>query len=316
MKKTIILLAVCLMATGVYATNSWRATGGQVYWSEAGGWTAGIPADTEQVKLANNSGAYAPCTLNSTASLITNKLTVGGTATGWDTSPLLYIVDGASLTIGNEFQVGDSSSKRGRVVQTGGTVILNGGSYNKLEVGYKSTAGYGGTYTISGGTISGASSGQLMIGGGGQAGSEGVMTIQGNAATIDVAYLYVGCSTGTGTYAGTGTVAFEVVNGVVTAINAGSVYIDPIAAAASITTLLVSGTGTAPTSNIVLINNTGNGSIHGIFDGAAEGAIFNVGGADMKLTYVGGDGNDVVLLIPEPATLALLGLGLLIFRKK
>jgi len=264
--------------------------------------------------------------LNTTASLVTNKLTVGGSSASLDTSPLLYIVDGASLTIGNEFQVGDSSSKRGRVIQTGGTVVIGGGTYNKLEVGYKSTAGYGGYYTISGGSISGASAGKLYVGGGGAIGSEGVFTIQGSAATIDVAYLYVGCSSSTGTYAGSGTIAYEVGASGVTAISAGSVYIDPVADSASIATLLVSMTSTNPVGDILLINNTGTVAVHGVFDtlnggSAIEGATVVLGGVTYTLTYVytaGTDGvaNDVALVAPEPATIALLSLGLLAIRRK
>jgi len=320
LKKVLVVVVMCLMVTGVYATNSWKATGGEIYWSQTSGWTNGLPADIEQIKLANNSGVYAACTLNSDAgTFTTNKVTIGGTANSglWADSPQLFIVDGGVIGIGNEMQVGDSSSKRGRVTQTGGTVNLTG----KLEVGYKSSAGYGGTYTISGGTIAGSNNGRLYVGGGGAAGSEGVLTIQGSAASINVAYLYVGCSTSTGTYAGKGTVAFEIVNGAVSAINAGSVYIDPINDAASITSLIVNGTGSAPTSNIVLVNNTGTNSVTGIFDGAAEGTIFNVNGVNMTLSYVyaaGADkiGNDIALVIPEPITLALLGLGLVAVRRK
>jgi hypothetical protein len=319
MKNFSVILLVCFMVSGVaFATNSWKATGGEIYWSQASGWTAGVPLNpaTEQIKLANNSGAYAPCTLNTTATFTTQKLTIGGTATSglWADSPQLFVETGANLSIGNEMQIGDSSSKRGRVTQTGGTVGATGTA--KIMVGYKSTAGFGGTYTISGGTITGESTSKFSVGGGGAAGSEGVFTIQGSAASITAGIFTVGCSDSAGTYAGTGTVVFEVANGSVSAINAGSVYIDPIAAAASITALIVSSTGTAPISDILLINNTGNSAVLGIFDNAAEGALFNVGGVNMTLTYTGGTGNDVVLLIPEPATLALLSLGMFIIRRK
>jgi len=316
--KSIIVLLVCLMVSGsAFATNSWKATAGEQYWSEAAGWSRlyAPVGDSEQVKLANNSGLLAICTLNSAANpFVTQKLTIGGTANSglWDDAPQLVIVDGGSVAIGVEMQVGDSSSKRGKVIQTGGTVTATG----KIEVGYKSTAGFGGTYTISGGTIAGADGGRLFVGAGGAAGSEGVFTIQGAASSITVSSLLVGAADSVGGYAGTGTIAFEVVDGAVSAINAGSVYIDPINDAAAITSLLISSTGLAPIEDIVLINNTGD-SIHGVFDNAAEGTVFNVGGQAMALTYVGGDGNDLVLhIVPEPATIALLGLGLLAIRRK
>ncbi|MEN6383651.1 MAG: PEP-CTERM sorting domain-containing protein [Phycisphaerales bacterium] len=315
--KSLVIILVCLMATSVFATNSWKATGGEQYWSEASGWTAGIPDDSQQIKLANNSGNFAPCILNTAAvNLVTNKLTIGGTASSglWADSPLLTIVDGGSIGIGNELQIGDSSSKRGRLVQTGGTLNITG--TGKVEVGYKSVAGYGGTYTISGGTVAGSETSKLMVGGGGAANSEGVLTIQGSAASITVGFFSVGCSDSVGTYAGTGRVAFEVVNGNVSAINAGKTYIDPLGAANSITSLLISATGAAPTADILLINNTSNDAVLGVFDNAAEGAIFTLGGVDMTLTYAGGDGNDVMLLIPEPITMVLFGLGLLAVRRK
>lgn len=54
-------------------------------------------------------------------------------------------------------------------------------------------------------------------------------------------------------------------------------------------------------------------STTGQFTGLGEGAIAgNVGGLDLRISYVGGDGDDVVLTaVPEPMTLAGLSLGLL-----
>ncbi|HUR82080.1 MAG TPA: hypothetical protein VM733_15045, partial [Thermoanaerobaculia bacterium] len=47
--------------------------------------------------------------------------------------------------------------------------------------------------------------------------------------------------------------------------------------------------------SFVIIDNDGNDPVSGTFSGLAEGATINVGGATLKLTYTGGDGNDVVL---------------------
>jgi len=70
--------------------------------------------------------------------------------------------------------------------------------------------------------------------------------------------------------------------------------------------------------DIPLIVNDGTDAIVGEFDGAPEGTMY--GG--YMLTYVGGDGNDLVLegssgdAIPEPAGLGLIGLALLAVRRK
>ena len=311
MRKCIgVLLVVCLMASGAFATNSWKVSTGS--WGTASNWSNGVPADTEQVKILGGN----VCTLDVAApSLLANKLTVGTSATMGE----LDIVSGGSLTSGVEVQVGDASGKIGKVVQTGGTLNLSGGAGNsKLEVGYKGGPGY---YTISGGSIVGAAAiSQLLIGPSGSAsGGVGTFDVQGTGGSISAAYLYVACQSATDTYTGNGTLAFEI-NGGVSAINAGSVYIDPMNYAASVATLSVSLTGANPMANILLINNTGTSAVGGAFDNIAWGGTVTLGGVNYTLTntYIGGsDGlaNDVALIVPEPATIALLGLGLLALRR-
>ncbi len=61
------------------------------------------------------------------------------------------------------------------------------------------------------------------------------------------------------------------------------------------------------------------GDLTGAFDGLAEGGLVgNFGGADVFITYAGGDGNDVALFaaVPEPTALALLGIGGLIAARR
>lgn len=52
-------------------------------------------------------------------------------------------------------------------------------------------------------------------------------------------------------------------------------------------------------STFVIAKNDGSDSIDGTFAGLAEGATFIVGGNEFRITYVGGDGNDVVLTAGE-----------------
>ena len=44
-----------------------------------------------------------------------------------------------------------------------------------------------------------------------------------------------------------------------------------------------------------IIDNDGSDAVTGTFAGLAEGAVVDVGGTGMLITYKGGDGNDVVL---------------------
>jgi len=319
MRKCVgVLVMLCLIASSAFATNNWTASTGS--WGTASGWNSttlgpgvvpGNPA-TEQVKINNGT----ECTVDVVTGVFgTQKLTVG-TGTPQAT---LKIVTGGTLNAGAEVQVGDAGSKLGRVVQTGGIVnVVNGVASAKLEVGYKDSTG---TWTISGGSIVGdAAYSQLQVGASGANGGNGTFTVQGTGGSISISKLYVGASTATAQYTGTGTLAFEI-DGGVSAINAGSVYLDPTSIAAAVANLSVSRTGALPTGNIILINNTGTGGVTGAFDNVAWGSsvyVWGFGYYTLTKTYIGGvDGlaNDVALLTPEPATIALLGLGLLAIRR-
>jgi hypothetical protein len=61
-------------------------------------------------------------------------------------------------------------------------------------------------------------------------------------------------------------------------------------------TLNVTGTGKpAVGSKLTLVNNEGSGTASGLFAGLPEGATFTVNGMTFRISYQGGDGNDVVL---------------------
>ena len=65
-------------------------------------------------------------------------------------------------------------------------------------------------------------------------------------------------------------------------------------------TSLISGFTPTSTNTFKIIDNDGTDPVSGTFAGLSEGAIFNVGGTDFKISYVGGTGNDVVLSLPTP----------------
>jgi len=61
-------------------------------------------------------------------------------------------------------------------------------------------------------------------------------------------------------------------------------------------------TGTGSYENIVLIDNAGSDAVLGTFAGLAEGARMATNTGTFWLTYSGGDGNDVELVVPDSAT--------------
>ena len=73
-----------------------------------------------------------------------------------------------------------------------------------------------------------------------------------------------------------------------------------------------------------IINLGVDSTLTGQFDGLSEGGLVgNFGGADLFITYAGGDGNDIVLYnnstsIPEPISTSLLifGLGGFVARRR
>jgi hypothetical protein len=319
-RLSLIVFLVCLMTSGAFAvTNDWLGSAGPVPPAGTGEWSASVnywslralPVDTgltaDYVKVQTTK----VCTLNSIAGNFGfNKVTVAGTTAELD-------ITGGSIGIGNEFQVSDAG-KTGTVTQTGGSVTtFQGNTAGKIEVGYKlNGVGY---YTISDGSIgfSGSTNvGQIIVGGAGAAGAVGTFTVKGNAATINTDKFLVGTKDSTGAYPGTGTIAFELIDGGVSPINAlSSVIIDPINAAASIANLVVSlNSGTAP-NPIVLIKNASANPVTGVFDTVT---LNGLAGYTLVYNYNadgGAIGNDIAL-IPEPTTLALLGLGSLIAMRR
>ncbi|MGB8225405.1 MAG: PEP-CTERM sorting domain-containing protein [Sedimentisphaerales bacterium] len=251
----------------------------------------------------------------------------------------LKIVDGGYLGNNKEVVIGkqDASSSgtdNGYLLQTGGQLNITGSG--KLEIGYKApTSGTdGGIYTISGGSLIGTS-GRMYIGCSGATGSIGKFDVNGTGGTISLGgELYIANDSSTANnYTGTGTLQFDLnASGAVSKIQVLKTIIDSQGSSAATANLIVNLTGAAPSGNLLLVENTGTSSVVGLFDSlnggsAAEGATVVLGGNTYTLTYMydsvsGTKGlarsatyNDIAL-IPEPATIALLGLGLIAIRRK
>lgn len=335
----IFVLLVCLMTGSAFAaTKDWvgGANGAGEWSADVNYWSpAGLPVDTGSTSdyVKNQKATVGDAnvlTLNTAAgNFPKNKVTMAASNTA-GTATLKII--GGSLGIGNEFQVGDNGGKKGAVIQTGGNVTTyQGQTAGKLEIGYK--AGGVGTWTISGGSISGVSNiGQIIVGGAGAAGAIGTFTIHGSAPAIDTNNFLVGTKDTTGAYPGTGTVKFELTDGVSPINVAGKIIIDPVGDAACVANLVIALLDEdVPAGPIVLFKNSSNNAVLGTFDTvtgdqspwdrALEGdtvVLTTPGNVSYTytLTYLynadaGAIGNDIAL-VPEPATIALLGLGGLI----
>jgi hypothetical protein len=341
--KILSVLLVCLTANSAFAAGpAWVGPTGN--WNEAAKWNpAAVPslADTNEIK---DTVASSQITVNTDIGVYAGKVTIGA---GPDESKAakLYVQTNGHIGSATELKISDtgaggSGGKYGYLIQTGGTVDT--GSAGKVEVGYK--AGGIGYYTISGGSLimtASTSTSQLFVGGSGAVGSTGTFDVIGTDPVISLYKLLVGVKDSSGGNNGTGTMKFESSSpgsGVssIELTNTGTgVYIDPVNNAVAnldVASLVIS--STAVPSAIVLIETIGTGAVVGDFD-----TVFYAGGSgsgaessavmlydelnnlhQYTLTYLynanGDDKTNDIALIPEPATIALLALGLLAIRRR
>lgn len=351
-KLSVFVIVVCLAAGTLQAATAGNWTAGAAgLWSDNTKWSTAqvVPSTTivatDEIKITGTTGFVGPdVTIDSTVSLdyaCTVSLSgpnINGTDKLGSPQGIMRITSGANfgagvLRFGNRTTSGNGAC--GTAVQSGGTVSVNdlllgqwGGSGASAAEGY---------YTISGGVLQSkaAGSGRLWVGGNSStvAGATsanvfGKFSVIGDAATISVKQLYVG--SGTAANGSTGTLEFQVASTGISRIQVtGTVGVSlDLGAANSLTSLLVSG-AVVPAGDLVLVENTSTGVVAGLFDNlnggsAAEGALISLGGGynNYKLTYAyaaGIDGltNDIALIsVPEPATLAILGLGGLLLRRR
>jgi hypothetical protein len=335
MRKYVGVLMFCLMA-GPMLGSTFAAS---VYITGSGDWATGSTWSTGIVPLNSTGDELKLCSSGSSTTgdgmVITVSTNVGNYNGGSckietvrDTT--LKIVAGGYLGNNKEVVIGkqDASSNgtdNGYLLQTGGQLDITGSG--KLEIGYKApvVGTDGGIYTISGGSLTGAT-GRMYIGCAGGVGSIGKVKVDGIGGTISLGgemYIANDSSTANGN-TGTGTLEFDLSGaGTVSKVQVLKTIIDSQNSSAAIANLVV--TGASPMGNLLLVENTGTSSVVGQFDflnggSAAEGASVIIGGTAYTLTYkyaagIDAVGNDIALLIPEPATIALLGLGLLSIRR-
>ncbi|MBN2180553.1 MAG: hypothetical protein JW715_01470, partial [Sedimentisphaerales bacterium] len=281
MKRMCLLIGlVCFLSSGVFAVD-YTGVGN---WADPNGWSDGAPpTGAVEVKVR---GEDTVLTLN--------------TSTGdWGEAQRMRVYEGATLIIeeGAELlgagwtRIGAGSP--GYVIQTGGLVQIPS---ERLSIG--DSDGSDGHYTVSGGTITYTGDrGDLTVG---ARGGQGILTIVGSAPVILMEELIVGDRAGA-----SGTVEFQIDAAGVSPIVLSNVATVDELGDETTSALLVNAIDTPPMADILLVDITSDANVANVFDTvngnpAAEGALVQVNFEETiysyTLTYIGGTGNDIVLV--------------------
>lgn len=254
--------------------------------------------------ILNNGDANASATLNisGNASLTTNAIS-SGFATVNQT--------GGTVSTNNWIALGNEGAGTTSTYNiSAGTVQANG---DWFTVGENTT----GILNISGSAVVEAN-GNGMIVTRNATGAVGTVTIDGSSASIQVMDLIAGLAddgvTDTGNIAtlswtADGAGVSTIVSAANTDFGSGATLMVDLQADANFSSWTTTPTGSLM-DIAVLIDNAA--SVTGTFAGAAEGSLVNIGGGKQAfITYMGGDGNDVVLqsyitVVPEPASAGLV----------
>ena len=320
-RLSLVVLVVSLLITTNSTFGSIKWLGGAGNWNDPCMWDKGyVPIeDGDEIKVSEIGGV-------GTATINTVLPDYGLQADGLSSGNKMAISHGSSWYVTTdgwigirELKVGDSGAggnDDGHIVQDGGQITC-ADVPGKIIVGYKELGV--GTYTMSGGTLDGAGQ-RLFVGTGASSGvATGTFTVIGDGPTINLDQLWVGTRDTLGTVPGTGNIEFQMSAGAVSPINvSASVNIDITNLVAAVANLVVTNTGAAPTAPVVLVQNSSSTAVNGVFDSVTLNGDL---GIYTYLTYTynapGSDGvaNDIAL-IPEPATLVLLGLGSLVALRR
>ncbi len=194
---------------------------------------------------------------------------------------------------------------------TAGVVKLGAG-----ELVYEGTASYTGTTQVNAGTllvngtlVNGTAVTDVTVGNGAILGGQG--TIQGNTRMLVGSRLSAGSPVSNTGRLNTANITFAAGAEFVAQVNAdttqGADYDQMnVTGAVDISNVTLVTSGLIPRVSqreIVLIRNDGTDAIVGTFAGLAEASIVNINGVNFRLSYIGGDGNDVILSADTYVTL-------------
>ncbi len=295
---------------------------------------AGNTGNTGSLNLSGTAAFDVDVTQNGGA----QEFHVGlGGGTGASNQGFVTVADQASLFFPRGY-IGTNDGNTGTMTQTGGSVTAN----DWLSVGRD--GGATGLYTMSGGTLTITNDGltigenngatgtmdvsgssiietpNLQVGRFG-GGAEGTLSIDGSNVLLVTGNMRVGGDAAAETDT-TGNIEFIADANGVSAITATGDLLLNTGASVGSSNLSVDLTAdsdfalwgaTGTLQEILLIDYAG--ALLGNFTGLTEGSIVDIGGGKTAtISYVGGDGTDVVLqvfAVPEPSSMIVLGLGAL-----
>ncbi len=239
---------------------------------------SGEPGYTSQIPVEYGGAAVAPGSHPTIAGVESARIDYSPYLNvGTDTAPATTGFQGDLSSVSVTLDAADTSGSRIQeginLVSAGGTLSLAAGTYPG-SVNVNKAINLKGAFTVSGSLTASATGASISPGN-----SPGIIN-SGN--------LSLGAGTTTnmelnGTTVGT---QYDQLN-VTGTVNISS------AASLNVTLGFVPVTGNAFT----IINNDGADAVTGSFNGLSEGAVFYVGATSLKISYVGGSGNDVVLTV-------------------
>jgi len=318
-----------VVVTVVTSSKQWTGSTNNL-WSVAGNWTGGVPASGNNVVFpagasnvanTNDLSGLTLSTVDITANVATLYVMTGNalTLTGGMTVSNLPTPGGTYPKWNIPTTLGATQSWSG-TLEIGGTVNLNGFnlSFANARIAPAGTiSGTGsipaasfldvaGTISITGtvtalqmivdGTIAAASVSAGTLAGSGTLPVTNAGDVNPSSGLSPTAILTTGNLTAS-------TIHFDLNN-----TTPGSGH-DQLAVNGTVT--LNNAIITGPSSPVagqsfVLIRNDGIDPANGTFAGYPEGATFTIGAATMRITYIGGTGNDVVVTTVDPTTTSLM----------
>ena len=297
---------VVLTATpgGAY---DWSGTGGNAAWSNAPNWTAGLAppsANTTAVSFGAAGTTFAPSvdapwTVNR-IDMTSRAYTISGSAITFAGAAPRLNASGATQAIAAPLVLGAATAvdNAGPLALQG--AISGGAGLVKAGAGALTLSGastFGGGITVNAGTllVTGTVPGPVTVNMGATLGGTG--TIAGAVGVNAGGFLAPGLSPGqvnTGNLALAGTAQFEI-QGTAPGTQYDTINVTGTVTLTGATLQLLGAYTPVMGDSFTLIANDAADPVTGTFAGLAEGGTTTFNGVLLRITYVGGTGNDVVL---------------------